>query len=221
MLSGAGTLTFVAAWSARSERARAARRDRGGATPRASATSRLVMLPYLSGERTPHNDPAASGVLFGLDGATSARRVGPRGARGRRVRARRRARRARGAAAADRRAVGDRRRLALALLGPHHRRGARPSARLPSRRRGRPGARRCAARPHRDGCGERRRCVRAPPVDAVLEPDADPAALAPARRVPPALRRPRGDVSARRRSSHRCLIRPTTTSSWAPAVPAA
>jgi xylulokinase len=35
------------------------------------ARSRLVMLPYLDGERTPHNDPAACGVLFGLDGATT------------------------------------------------------------------------------------------------------------------------------------------------------
>jgi xylulokinase len=39
------------------------------AAPRASP--RLVMLPYLDGERTPHNDPAACGVLFGLDGATT------------------------------------------------------------------------------------------------------------------------------------------------------
>jgi xylulokinase len=29
------------------------------------------MLPYLDGERTPHNDPAACGVLFGLDSATT------------------------------------------------------------------------------------------------------------------------------------------------------
>ena len=33
--------------------------------------ARLVMLPYLDGERTPHNDPAARGVLFGLDSATT------------------------------------------------------------------------------------------------------------------------------------------------------
>lgn len=29
--------------------------------------SRVLFLPYLSGERTPHNDPHARGVLFGLD----------------------------------------------------------------------------------------------------------------------------------------------------------
>ncbi len=29
-----------------------------------------IFLPYLSGERTPHNDPAAQGVLFGLTHAT-------------------------------------------------------------------------------------------------------------------------------------------------------
>ena len=33
--------------------------------------TRLVMLPYLEGERTPHNDAAACGVIFGLDGATT------------------------------------------------------------------------------------------------------------------------------------------------------
>ena len=32
--------------------------------------SRLLFLPYLSGERTPHNDPSARGVFFGLDAAT-------------------------------------------------------------------------------------------------------------------------------------------------------
>lgn len=32
---------------------------------------RVVFLPYLSGERTPHNNPAASGVFFGLSSATT------------------------------------------------------------------------------------------------------------------------------------------------------
>jgi xylulokinase len=32
---------------------------------------RVVFLPYLSGERTPHNDPDASGVFFGLTHATT------------------------------------------------------------------------------------------------------------------------------------------------------
>ena len=31
----------------------------------------LFVLPYLTGERTPHNDPAATGVVFGLDGASN------------------------------------------------------------------------------------------------------------------------------------------------------
>jgi len=30
-----------------------------------------VFLPYLAGERTPHNDPAAAGVLFGLESGTT------------------------------------------------------------------------------------------------------------------------------------------------------
>ena len=38
---------------------------------RATASGRLVFLPYLSGERTPHNDPAASGVFFGLTGSAT------------------------------------------------------------------------------------------------------------------------------------------------------
>ncbi|MEO6929374.1 MAG: FGGY-family carbohydrate kinase, partial [Casimicrobiaceae bacterium] len=37
---------------------------------------RLVMLPYLDGERTPHNDAAACGVLFGIDAATTRADIG-------------------------------------------------------------------------------------------------------------------------------------------------
>jgi xylulokinase len=33
--------------------------------------SRLLVLPYLSGERTPHDDPHARGVVLGLSGDTS------------------------------------------------------------------------------------------------------------------------------------------------------
>jgi xylulokinase len=35
------------------------------------ATGRVVFLPYLTGERTPHNDPNASGVFFGLANNTT------------------------------------------------------------------------------------------------------------------------------------------------------
>ncbi|MEM9570378.1 MAG: FGGY-family carbohydrate kinase [Pseudomonadota bacterium] len=35
-----------------------------------------VFLPYLSGERTPHNNPHSSGVLFGLNHDTSAAQIG-------------------------------------------------------------------------------------------------------------------------------------------------
>ena len=34
--------------------------------------SRVLFLPYLAGERTPHDDPHARGVLFGLDADTGA-----------------------------------------------------------------------------------------------------------------------------------------------------
>jgi xylulokinase len=37
----------------------------------APASNRVVFLPYLAGERTPHDDPAAAGVWFGLEGASS------------------------------------------------------------------------------------------------------------------------------------------------------
>ena len=35
-----------------------------------------LFLPYLSGERTPHNDPHATGVFFGMDNETDAARLG-------------------------------------------------------------------------------------------------------------------------------------------------
>lgn len=35
-----------------------------------------IFLPYLSGERTPHNDPAAQGVLFGLTHETDGAAIG-------------------------------------------------------------------------------------------------------------------------------------------------
>jgi xylulokinase len=35
-----------------------------------------LFLPYLSGERTPHNDPHAQGVFFGMDNETDAARLG-------------------------------------------------------------------------------------------------------------------------------------------------
>ena len=34
--------------------------------------SRIIFLPYLAGERTPHNDPDARGAFFGLDYSTDA-----------------------------------------------------------------------------------------------------------------------------------------------------
>ena len=40
-----------------------------------SAPSRILFLPYLAGERTPHADPAARGVLMGLDAATDATEI--------------------------------------------------------------------------------------------------------------------------------------------------
>jgi xylulokinase len=43
---------------------------------RASLDGPEIFLPYLSGERTPHNDPAARGVLFGLNHDSDAAAIG-------------------------------------------------------------------------------------------------------------------------------------------------
>jgi xylulokinase len=43
---------------------------------RGAPTSTEMFLPYLSGERTPHNDPAAKGVLFGLTHESDAAALG-------------------------------------------------------------------------------------------------------------------------------------------------
>ena len=43
---------------------------------RRSVSGREIFLPYLSGERTPHNDADARGALFGLDPDSDATRIG-------------------------------------------------------------------------------------------------------------------------------------------------
>jgi xylulokinase len=68
MLNGAGALAFVARLFGREVvelEAEAANDYRG--------PGETIFLPYLSGERTPHDDPHARGVVFGLgEGATRA-----------------------------------------------------------------------------------------------------------------------------------------------------
>ena len=62
MLSAASSLSWIAsATGARNEAALLAEIEANGSKP-----SPVLFLPYLSGERTPHNDPKAQGVLFGL-----------------------------------------------------------------------------------------------------------------------------------------------------------
>ncbi|HYH38979.1 MAG TPA: xylulokinase [Azospirillum sp.] len=62
MLSAASCLTFAARLTGAADEA-ALLRD---AEEHAGDIGALVFLPYLSGERTPHNDPHAKGVVFGL-----------------------------------------------------------------------------------------------------------------------------------------------------------
>jgi xylulokinase len=68
ILSAAACLSWAAqALGAEDEAALLAEVEAAGA----AARNRLVFLPYLSGERTPHDDPAAAGVWFGMEGGTT------------------------------------------------------------------------------------------------------------------------------------------------------
>lgn len=72
MLSAASCLTWAAKLTgSENEAALLAKVE---ASP--ERNERLLFLPYLSGERTPHNDPYATGVLVGLDHETDAAALG-------------------------------------------------------------------------------------------------------------------------------------------------
>ena len=72
ILSAASCLSWaVRATGAASEAALLAEVEAAGAGP-----AKVVFLPYLSGERTPHNDPRAKGVFFGLDHQTDRAALG-------------------------------------------------------------------------------------------------------------------------------------------------
>jgi xylulokinase len=72
MLSAASCLTWVAAATgAQSEAALVAEIEAQAPEP-----GTVLFLPYLSGERTPHNDPKAQGVFFGLTHDTTRARLG-------------------------------------------------------------------------------------------------------------------------------------------------
>jgi len=72
MLSAASALD----WAARLTGSADARALIAMAQARERLDGREIFLPYLSGERTPHNDPAARGVLFGLDHESDAAAIG-------------------------------------------------------------------------------------------------------------------------------------------------
>lgn len=66
ILSAAASLSWITrVTGAASEAALLAEVEQAGL----AKAGRLLFLPYLSGERTPHNDPRAAGVFFGLSGA--------------------------------------------------------------------------------------------------------------------------------------------------------
>ena len=73
LLNGAGALAWAAGLLGRSDSdigALLAETELAFAGP-----SPLLFLPYLAGERTPHNNPHAKGVLFGLTPATTPQQV--------------------------------------------------------------------------------------------------------------------------------------------------
>ena len=63
ILSAASALTWVARVTGSTDEAALLREIEESPT---ADKERLVFLPYLNGERTPHNDPTAAGVFFGL-----------------------------------------------------------------------------------------------------------------------------------------------------------
>jgi xylulokinase len=69
MLNGASPLAAMARLLGRND-IEALLAETAAAAP-TSGAERLLYLPYLAGERTPHDDAYARGVLFGLDGGVS------------------------------------------------------------------------------------------------------------------------------------------------------
>jgi len=67
ILAAASCLAWLASVSGVGEAALLEELERAGV----GAARGPVFLPYLAGERTPHNDPRAAGVFFGLEGGTS------------------------------------------------------------------------------------------------------------------------------------------------------
>ena len=119
--------------------------------------SRLLFLPYLTGERTPHNNPDARGVLFGLDPETEKADIVQAVLEGVAFSLRDAAECLEAAGQRLPFARLHRRRRAEPVLGEDHRRRDRPDAPALSRRRFRPGARRGPPRHHRRHRRERRR----------------------------------------------------------------
>jgi xylulokinase len=72
LLSAASCLTWIARTTAADSEAALLAEVEAQGRP----SERLLFLPYLSGERTPHNDPEATGVFVGLDHDTGRAALG-------------------------------------------------------------------------------------------------------------------------------------------------
>jgi xylulokinase len=71
ILSAASCLTWVTALSGAASEAALLDEIAAIGTAAGERGPGVIFLPYLSGERTPHNDPHAKGVFFGLTHATT------------------------------------------------------------------------------------------------------------------------------------------------------
>ncbi len=71
MLNGASALSWIASGLGRAGNVEALLAEVEAAPPPTPAEAELLFLPYLTGERTPHNNPHARGVFFGLGAETT------------------------------------------------------------------------------------------------------------------------------------------------------
>ena len=166
MLSAASSLSWIAGVLGRERDIGALVAGREAfARSKSAVASAPIFLPYLSGERTPHNDAEATGHVRRPARFAWRRRAGLRGDGGRRLLLRRRSRRTRRGRRATGEAAPGRRRRALGFLGADDRRRNRPDHRSCAGGGSGRRARRGAAR-HARGRRRKHRGDLHPPGDA-------------------------------------------------------
>src|SRR5207237_581071 len=71
LLNGASVLSAASRWVGEPDIASLLSEVERGFEARGRVPGRILALPYLFGERTPHNDPTATGAIVGLTAATT------------------------------------------------------------------------------------------------------------------------------------------------------